>query len=276
MAHTLAILTVIYENYNVFEDFLASLRKQKNRDFHLFIADLSDNKKKLDISEIPFTLIEAENRGYAYGVNLGLQKALNEGCTKFCVMNYDTFFSEDFVDNVLSSLKNHPNSIIGGKIYYAPGYEYHQDRYTKNDLGKVLWYAGGEIDWAHATTPHTGVDEVDNGKYDTVREVTFVTGCLLCFDKSVIETVGFLDSSYFLYYEDADYSARALKKGIKIFYDPKIVLWHKVSQITEGSGSSFHQKYQDKNRVIFGLKYAPWRTKIHLLKNFFLAKINIK
>jgi hypothetical protein len=50
-------------------------------------------------------------------------------------------------------------------------------------------------------------------------------------------------------------------------YDPSIKLWHKNGQITDGPGSVLHKKYQEKNRVVFGLKYAPLRTKLHLLKN---------
>ncbi|MEO6508935.1 MAG: glycosyltransferase family 2 protein, partial [Patescibacteria group bacterium] len=194
------------------------------------------------------------------------------GFTQFCVMNYDTFFKENFVESILESFMNHPGSVIGGKIYYAAGYEYHNDRYSKDELGKVIWYAGGTVLWDHAFTPHTGVDEVDKGQFDNENEVEFITGCLMCFDETVIKKVGLWDPDYFLYYEDADFSVRASRAGIKLIYDPSIVLWHKVSQTTEGSGSAFHQKYQEKNRVKFGLKYAPLRTKFHLVKNLFLTK----
>lgn len=276
MSHTLAIITVIYENYNVFDDFLKSLRNQKSKAFHLFIADVSVHRQKIDLSGIASTVLEVENKGYADGVNYGLQEAEKQGITQYCVMNYDTFFKEDFVENILTSMNLHPGSLIGGKIYYAPGYEYYKDRYTKNDKGKVIWYAGGTILWDHAFTPHRGVDEVDAGQFNSLQETDFITGCLMCFDKSILEKVGPWDPSYFLYYEDADYSVRAAQKGIKLIYDPSIVIWHKVSQSTEGSGSKLHQKYQEKNRLKFGLKYAPFRTKIHLLKNFLFPNTKIK
>jgi GT2 family glycosyltransferase len=91
----------------------------------------------------------------------------------------------------------------------------------------------------------------------------------MAYKKSVLNIVGKWDESYFLYYEDADFCERALKKGVSLLYDPSIHLWHKNAQSTGGSGSSLHQKYQTKNRLIFGLKYAPFRTKIHLLLNIF-------
>lgn len=263
----LAIITVIYQNYTVLADFLQSLAKQTDKNFHLFIADLSKDKQKIDTKNIPATIIEAENQGYADGVNEGINKALKEGYSQFAIVNSDVYFAENFVSKATQSLENHPGSIIGGKIYYASGFEYHKERYNLDQLGKVFWYAGGSIDWNHVLVKHRGVDELDTGQYDRFEETDFETGCLMCYDKSVVETVGPWDKSYFLYYEDADFSMRAKKKGVKLYYDPLIVIWHKNAQSTDGAGSDLHQKYQKKNRLKFGLKYSAWKIKLHLLKN---------
>ena len=92
----------------------------------------------------------------------------------------------------------------------------------------------------------------------------------MCFDSEVVDKIGFWDEKYFLYYEDADYCERAKKHNIKLWYDPSIVIWHKNAQSTDGSGSVTHQKYQKKAQMRFALKYAPLRTKLHVLKNFLL------
>ncbi len=270
----LAIITVVYQNYNILDDFLKSLGSQKNRNFKLFISDLSDNKQETGHRAAPdfaFETINGNNRGYAYGVNLGLKKAITQGHDVFCVINNDTYFNNSFVGSVLSSIINHPSSIIGGKIYYAPGYEYHKDRYQKNDSGKVFWYAGGRVDWKHALTPHRGVDNIDKGQYDKFENTEFVNGCLMCFDKKVVDKIGFWDKKYFLYFEDADFCERAKRVNISLYYDPSIVIWHKNAQSTGGAGSKLHQKFQKINRLRFGLHYAPLKTKFHLLKNYFLS-----
>lgn len=273
MNHSLAIITPVYQNYDVLKDFFSHLDKQTNDKFHVFLIDLSVNKKPIINKNLNISIITADNLGYAYGVNIGLKEAIKNGFEKFCVMNNDTYMAKNFVNQIIKAIDKNPTSLVGGKIYYAPGYEYHNDRYQKKDLGKVIWYAGGTIDWNHALTPHRGVDEVDDGKYDQFEETDFINGCLMCFDKKVIQKVGFWDEKYFLYFEDADYCIRAKNKGIKLFFDPSIVLWHKNAQSTGGSGSALHKKYQEKNRLIFGLKYAPWKTKFHLLKNYLLNKI---
>lgn len=94
----------------------------------------------------------------------------------------------------------------------------------------------------------------------------------MIFDKKVVERVGHWDEDYFLYFEDADFCEKAKRKKIQLYYDPSIILWHKNAQSTGGSGSSLQQKYQLKNRLKFALKYAPLKTKLHLLWNYFSEK----
>jgi GT2 family glycosyltransferase len=267
MSHKLAIITVVYENYTVLDDFIRSLSTQTSKNFHLYVADLSAQKKPISVEGFSTTVIPAENKGYAHGVNLGIREALKHGCDRFCVMNDDTLFDPEFTDTVEKSIELFPESLIGGKIYYASGYEYHALRYKPEEKGNVLWYAGGIMDWANVFTRHRGVDEVDHGQYDTVEETQFITGCLMCFDKEAFKTIGDWDESYFLYYEDADFCERARRKKVRLIYNPSMKIWHKNSQSTDGAGSPLHVKYQEKNRVKFGLKYAPLRTKVHLVKN---------
>ena len=265
---TLAIITVVYENYNVLDDFLESLSSQTNKNFHLYCIDVSVHRNKIDFKDVAGETIYAENKGYAHGINIGLKKAQSDGFNSFCIINNDTYYQKDFTDKTLNSILDHPSSIIGGKIYYAPGYEYHKKRYKKYDSGKVIWYAGGRIDWNNCLTPHLGVDEVDKRQHNKVKEIDFVTGALMLFDKNVIEKTGIWDENYFLYYEDADFCVRAKRAGVNLLYDPSLIIWHKNAQSTGGSGSHIHLKYQRINRLKFGLKYAPFKTKLHLIKNY--------
>lgn len=271
MSHTIGLLTVVYQNYDVLQDLLNSLSKQTDTDYHLYIADLSAKRQQIDGKNIPVTVIESENKGYAHGVNVAMEKAMSDDITSYCILNDDTYFEKDFVSHVKMSMRTHRGAIIGGKIYYAPGYEYHKDRYTKKDRGRVLWYAGGITDWNHVITRHIGVDEVDTGQFDTLTETDFITGCLMCYDREVADKIGLWSTEYFMYYEDADLCERAHRAGVKLLYDPSIVIWHKSGQSTEGSGSKLQYTFQTRNRLRFGLKYAPIRTKLHLLKNHFLG-----
>ena len=260
----------MYQNYTILTDFSRSFEKQTDMDFHLFVVDLSRKKKSFERPDFT-TYIPALNRGYAYGINIGVERALSQGYDMLCITNSDIVARKDFVQNIKKSINSHPFSLVGGKIYYEAGAEYHKDRYQPQDLGNVIWYAGGINDWKNSTTIHRGVDEVDRGQYEKLEKTDFITGCLMGYDKKTAQTVGKWNEGYFLYYEDADYCERAKKAGIQLYYDPSLVIWHKNAASTGGSGSSMHQKYQKINQLKFGLKFAPLRTKIHLLRNFILS-----
>ena len=268
----LAIITVVYENYTVLKDFLNCLEKQSTKKFHVFLVDLSETKEKISFERLEATVIEERNKGYSFGVNIGIKEAMKNGFSDFCVINNDVIFKEDFIIKALDVKAKHPSSIVAGKIYYAKGFEYHKDRYRQKDLGNIIWYAGGKIDWNHALTPHRGVDEIDRGQFDHPEKIDFANGALMLFDKTVVDTVGLWNENYFLYFEDADFCVRAKRAKIPLWYEPALVIWHKNAQSTGGSGSKLHQKYQRTSRLRFGLTYAPFRTKIHLLKNFILGK----
>lgn len=265
----IGLITVNYNQYKLTREFLDSLATVNNAsDLSVFIADVSAKKEDFKIGKYPMKVIikSLPNKGYAFGINEGTKYFIDQGLDKFCAINNDIFFDRNFSIEAHRGFEK--TDIFGGKIYYAPGYEYH-NKYQKKDIGKILWYAGGINDWKNVYTAHRGVDEVDNKQFNNFEETDFITGCMLFFNKKVTDQVGFWNEKYFLYFEDSDFCERAKKSGFKLFYNPKIVIWHKNAQSTGGSGSLLQQKYQRKNRLIFGLKYAPFRTKLHLIKNYF-------
>lgn len=205
------------------------------------------------------------NIGFAAGNNLGLNKALEDGSDIIVLINNDTIIPEDLIINILKSpISEKHVGAVGGLIYFAKGFEF-EKKYQKNDLGKVIWFAGGEHDWNNVYGVHTGVNEVDHGQYDNTRETDFITGCLFITKAEVLKKVGLFDERYCLYFEDSDLSLRIKKAGYKILVDSKIKLWHKVAQ-SSGIGSPLNDYFITRNRLLFGMDYASTRTKIALLR----------
>ncbi|PJE62654.1 hypothetical protein COU88_03860 [Candidatus Roizmanbacteria bacterium CG10_big_fil_rev_8_21_14_0_10_39_6] len=274
MSHTLAILTVVYRNYTTLKDFFESLSRQTSKDFHVYIFDGSPEKEQIDLP--PYAeCVQGENKGYANGIEAVIAQTKNK-YDYFAVVNSDIIFDTYFVENTIRGLTENPKSLIGGKIYYAPGYEYHTTRYRANDQGHVLWYAGGYIDWNNVLAIHRGVDSVDVGQFNTKENTDFITGCLICYTKQTALILGKWDTGYTMYFEDADYCARAKQKNISLIYDPSIIIWHKNAQSAGGSGSRSQEKFMNRSRLLFGLRYAPLRTKAHLLKNEILRFLRFK
>jgi len=211
-------------------------------------------------------LIQAgQNLGYAGGNNIGLQYALDQGSDFAWIVNPDVQVHPQSLA-LLEAASTHPDGgIFGSKCYFAKGYEFHKDRYTPSQLGQVIWYAGGKIDWANLITQHIGIDEVDIGQYNQTRETDTVTGTSFFIRRQVLEQIGLIDPKYFLYYEETDLCVRASRAGWKLYYVPESIVWHRVGQAS-GIGSPLADYYTTRNRLLFGLRWALWRTKLALFR----------
>lgn len=208
----------------------------------------------------------SQNLGFAEGNNVGIRYALKQGADYVLILNNDTKVDKNFLFHLIrqGDLINQ-SGVLGPKIYFAPGYEYHKKRYKPQERGKVFWYAGGLIDWNNVYCFHRGVDEVDKGQYEKIEETDFVSGCAMLVKKEVFEKIGFFDRRYFLYLEDVDFCLRAKKAGFKIIYVPLAKVWH-YNAGSSKVGGDLHDYFITRNRMLFGMKYAPWRTKLSLIK----------
>lgn len=225
--------------------------------------DLSDLKKKFS----KITLLESpKNLGFAGGNNLGIKRALKNKADFILILNNDTLLDKNLLVSLLKTAEIKKQSgIIAPKIYFAPDHEFHHDRYQAQERGKVIWYAGGLIDWQNIICSHRGVDEVDHGQYDMLSETDFASGCAMFVRKEVFNQIGLIDEDYFLYMEDVDFCQRAKKAGFKIFYEPKAKLWH-INAGSSAVGSELQDYYLGRNRLLFGLRYASLKTKLCLIK----------
>lgn len=214
-----------------------------------------------------FQIIQTKaNLGFAGGNNIGIRCALENGADYVLILNNDTILDKDLVVQLIKAAETHKEGgIFSPKICFASGFEFHKGRYAKQDLGRVIWYAGGIMDWDNVLGSNRGVDEVDNGQYDAVSDTDFATGACMFIKREVLEKVGLFDEKYFMYFEDADLCQRAKRHSWKVLYVPGAKLWHKVAR-SSGIGSELNDYYITRNRLLFGVKYASLRTKIALLR----------
>lgn len=266
---------VIVLNWNGREyigDCLKSLSnlKMDKHEIEIIVIDNASSDDSVDFIKQAFPgvtlLLNSENLGYAEGNNVGLRLSLSKKADFSWIVNPDIQVSPDAFLALFETAQKYPQAgIFGSKIYFAPGFEFHKDRYKKDDLGKVIWYAGGQMDWANLIASHRGVDEVDKGQFDYDTETDFVTGASLFVRNKVLDQIGILDPAYFLYYEENDFCQRAKKYNWKLMLASQSLVWH-ANALATGLGSALQDYYIARNRLIFGFRYAPMRTKLALLK----------
>lgn len=255
-------------------DCLASLEKIDTTDLVLEVVVIDNYPQHtlvVDSSKYKnfhLTLIKnIDNLGFSGGHNVGFSFALKNGADYVIVLNNDVVVDKKLVISLVNAAKS--STSIGAvvpKIYFMAGHEYHKDRYTKEQLGRVFWYAGGEFDWNNINGKHRGVDEVDTGQYDSGEQIDLLTGCCVLLTRKALKSVKGFDSRYFLYYEDADLNTRLKKSGFTIYYEPKAILWHVNAGATGGSGSVLQDYFISRNRLLIGMKYASVRTKFALIR----------
>lgn len=267
-----AIVTINYNTDLDTKKFLKSVKQSKKENFHLDTIVVDNGSKNIltltKEEKEGVTLIRSEiNTGFAGGNNIGIEEAFKKDADYILLVNNDTVIDPDMIKHLLTVLESDKKiGVVTPKIYFAKGHEFHKDRYTEKELGKVFWYAGGSTDWANVKSVHRGVDEVDHGQYDKTEQITFATGCCMLFKREVLEKIGSFDERYFLYYEDADLNERVMRAGYNIYYVPSAVLVHVNAASSGGAGNPLQDYFITRNQMLFGMTYAPLRTKLALLR----------
>ena len=273
-----AIITLNYNGKNDTLELLESLKKLQdpNSNFQTKTIVVDNASSDGSVSEIHKKFSEVdilqtgENLGFAGGYNKGIEYAKIWEPDYYFLINNDTIInSENLLEELIKTVKSEKEiGLVSPKIYFAKGFEFHKDRYSKEDLGKVIWFAGGNFDWKNIGNFHRGIDEVDRGNYDEVSQQEIFSGACVLIKSAVFEKVGLLNEDYFLYFEDSEFAKRTTLAGFKIYYSGKVSIYHKVSQST-GIGSIITDYYSTRNRLIFGFKYGSKRVKFALIRQAF-------
>jgi GT2 family glycosyltransferase len=267
-----AIILVNWNGKNDTIACLASIFSLLTSHFSLLtiVVDNGSDDNSVEVIRKKFPRVEVieagGNMGFTGGNNLGIKRALETGAQFVWLLNNDTVVDKNALTSLVDAFDDGRVGIAGSKIYFRTGHEYHKDRYIKKDLGRVLWYAGGVIDWQNMYAAHRGVDEVDRGQYDEIEETQFVTGCSMMIRRNVFDRIGLLDGRFFAYLEDVDFCLRAGRAGFILRYVPWSVVWHNNAGSSGGVGSRIHEYYMTRNRLIVGMRYASIRTKAALLR----------
>src|SRR5262249_14613672 len=139
------------------------------------------------------------------------------------LLNNDVVVDPGLVEKLIAALLEDPTAAAAAPlIYFAPP----SDR---------IWYAGGRCRPWLAHTSHRAIRERDRGRYRSVEETGYLTGCCLMAKGEAFRNVGLLDERYFIYAEDADWCLRARAAGYRLLFVPTARLWHRVSASSGGA-----------------------------------------
>mgnify|MGYP005776343759 FL=1 len=224
---------IVISNYNGWQDTvqcLESLQKQTYRDFEIILLDdasTNDSVQQLQkhLTENTVFLPQEANVGFAAANNVGMRRALADGCDWVLLLNNDTVAAPDFLENLLRETP--AGAVSCPKMLFL-------------DPPDEIWFAGGELDRATGKVRHLGGHEKDGPAFAEKKQVSFITFCCVLLPRQVIEQVGFLDETLFMYCEDVDYCIRLADAGVPLWFLPDARIWHKAGGSAGGMLSVYY------------------------------------
>ena len=192
---------IVISNYNGWQDTLVcldSLQKQTFTDFEVILIDdasPNDSVAQLQNKLPPNTVFlpQERNVGFAAANNIGMRRALDDGCDFALLLNNDTSVRPDFLEKLLAETP--AGAVSCPKMLFM-------------DPPDEIWFAGGELDPKTGKVKHLGGHKKDGPEFAEKKQVSFITFCCVLLPRAVIEKVGYLDETLFMYCEDVDYCIR--------------------------------------------------------------------
>jgi GT2 family glycosyltransferase len=216
-------------------------------------TDGSENFLRQNLADVEI-LQSGENLGFAGGNNVGIRKALRLGADYVWLLNNDAVTDQQALTTLVEAMENDPRvGIAGSKIFY-------------HDNPLKIWFAGGMWKKGRLHWRQRGANQIDQGQFEERCEVGSVSGCSMLVRSTAIETIGLMDESFFLYWEDTEWCARARANGYQVVFVPGSKIWHKISAST--MQSSFSQYYYfTRNGFFFLRAYDPYLIPLFGLYN---------
>lgn len=249
-SHQLPLVSVITLNWNglkVTSELLHSINK--NNTYPNTEVIVVDNFSKEDPTEPLLSIYPSakvirndKNLGFSGGNNVGIKAAKGE---YLFIINNDTEFTPHLIEGLLEVFEKYPDAgVVSPKFHYF---------FSKG----TIEYAGYEsVNIFTGRNGMVGCREKDEGQYDEIRVTNYAHGGAMMVSKKVVEEAGLLYEPFFLYYEEFDWCNKIKKKGYKIYYQPKSLIYHKES-MTTGKSSPLKTFYITRNRILFMRRNTP-------------------
>jgi GT2 family glycosyltransferase len=194
------------------------------------------------------------NRGFAGGNNLAMRHALNDPAVAYCwCLNNDTVVEADAPRALVTRMDaTHKVGMCGTQVRF-----YHRPGMWQQLNGSRFKLLTGQSSGIGAYQPVTR--PFDPRK--VARETDFVLGASIAVSRAFLETVGFMEESYFLYFEEMDWSVRNRGRFVIAFAHGAII-YHKEggsigSSGKKGQRSETAEYYLLRSRLKFYRRNFP-------------------
>ena len=234
-------LLVIIVSYNVkyyVEQCIVSVqRAASDIDHEIYVIDNHSHDGTVNYLTRRFgqaiTIIDSHhNLGFARANNIAIRQTQSE---YVLLLNPDTFIAEDCLTEVLAFMDGHPDAGAAGVMMHnGDGSRARESR------------RGLPTPWV-SLLKMTGFSDryyLSHLPWDEPGRIQVVSGAFCMLRREVLDQVGLLDESFFMYGEDIDLSYRILKGGFDVWYVPARIVHYKGESTQKTSYRYVHVFYQ--------------------------------
>lgn len=258
-------LSVIIVNYNVryfLEQCLVSVYKAiDNIDAEVFVVDniSTDDSVEMVREKFPQTHLIAnqENVGFSKANNQAIKISKGE---YVLLLNPDTVVEEDAFEKCITFMDAHPEGgglgvkMIDGYGIYLPE--------SKRGLPtpSVSFYKIFGLSTLFPRSKRFAKYHLGYLKENDTNEIEVLSGAYMWMRKSVLDEVGYLDESFFMYGEDIDLSYRIILGGYKNYYLPDTKIIHYKGESTKKGSINYVFVFYNA-MIIFSKKHFAKKAK---------------
>lgn len=200
------------------------------------------------------------NMGYVKSNNIGIMEAQGRYVMS---LNNDTVVKEGSIDAMVDFLEAHPEAgAVGPKLTNCDGtLQLQCRRGFPTPLNALYYYLG--LSQLFPKSKRFGGYLLHYIDGNNTAEVDCLCGAAMMVRREVIDRVGLMDQSYFMYGDDIDWCYRIKQAGYKVYYLPDAEVTH-----YGGRGGSKERSY--RNIVEFHRSMAIFHKKHYSAQYFFM------
>lgn len=234
------MIGIVILNYMNWNDTIACIESiyesEKKNCFQVYLVDNASpvpppEKLKQMIAQRNIKFLKSKkNVGYAAGNNIGIRRAVADGCNAVLISNNDVRFETDCISGMYQYLAEHKKvGIVGPKIRDVDGEVQKSCLCRRTGLKeKYLVRTKLNLIFRRQYRSYFGLDR----DYNTTFPVYAVLGCCFMISSDCVRDVFPFDEGTFLYEEEYIVGIRMEEKGYETHYYPKCSIWHLHGQST--------------------------------------------
>ncbi len=224
----LAIIVVSYNTRQMTIDCLRSVIAETGEtDYELIVVDNESSDGSADAIAKEFPHIKlirpGENLGFAAANNLAADQTRSD---LILLLNPDTVVLDNAIDRLVRFAENYPEARIwGGRNLFGDRRLDPTSCWRRMTPWNVLCQTAG-LSRAFPNSPIFNSEAYGGWQRDDIRQVDIICGCFLLIERSLWDSLGGFDKTFFMYGEEADLCLRAKRAGATPMVTPDATIIH--------------------------------------------------